>query len=302
MILIIGGVVTSSFVIGLNRWILDPNAPRPDASAAGTLLLAISVSGLAIIVGLGMHVARSIVVREPLWEERYRGPSVIALLVLAIVAANAASVSVAGDVLALTEGRPPTAAGSVVLLTVTQAALLAVAGLFVAAPRALAGLRFVPERGLWRSVGLGVLLAVPAWIGAQLLALISARLLEPFGLRPDEGVAEAAISLVDPFVLAIALMVVAPVAEELFFRGIVYNAWLREFGVRRAIIGSAILFALIHGSIFVILPIFGLGIALAVLYRRTGSLPAAMAMHSTFNGITLVLGLLIRYDVIRLPQ
>jgi membrane protease YdiL (CAAX protease family) len=261
----------------------------------------VAIGGLAIIVGLAMHVARAIVVREPLLEGRYRGPSVIALLVLAIIAANAASVSVANDVLAVTQGRPPSTFGALVLLTITQAALLAVAGLFVAAPRALAGLRFVPESGLARSVGLGVLLAVPAWIGAQLLALITAGLLQLVGLRPEEGVAEAAIGLVDPIVLAIALMVVAPVAEEIFFRGIVYNAWLREFGVRRAVIGSAALFALIHGSIFVIPAIFGLGIALALLYRRTRSLPASVAMHATFNGITLALGLLVRFDVIRLP-
>ncbi|HEY8179345.1 MAG TPA: type II CAAX endopeptidase family protein [Candidatus Limnocylindria bacterium] len=261
----------------------------------------IAVSGLAVIVGLAMHVARAIVVREPLWEGRYRGPSVLALLVLAIIAANAASVAVANDVLAVTEQRPPSTVGSLVLLTVTQAALLAVAGLFVAAPRALSGLRFVPERGLLRSLGLGVLLAVPAWIGAQLVAVITARLLELVGQRPAQGVAEAAIGLVDPIVLAIALVVVAPVAEEIFFRGIVFNAWLREFGVRRAIIGSAALFALIHGSIFVMPAIFALGIALALLYQRTGSLPASMAMHATFNGITLALGLLVRFDVIRLP-
>jgi membrane protease YdiL (CAAX protease family) len=280
---------------------LDPDAPRPDSADASLLLVVIAVSGLAVIVGLAMHVARAIVVREPLWEGRYRGPSVIALLVLAIIAANAASVSVAKDVLAVTEGRAPSTLGALVLLTVTQAALLAVAGLFVAAPRALAGLRFASERGLLRSLGLGVLLAVPAWIGAQLLAAITARLLELFGLRPDVGVAEAAINLVDPVVLAIALVVVAPVAEEIFFRGIVYNAWLREFGVWRAVVGSAALFALIHGSIFVIPAIFGLGIALALLYRRTGSLPASMAMHATFNGITLAIGLLVRFEVIRLP-
>ena len=52
----------------------------------------VALGGLAIIVGLVMHVARAIVVREPLWEGRYRGPSVIVLLVLAIIAANAASV------------------------------------------------------------------------------------------------------------------------------------------------------------------------------------------------------------------
>ena len=286
--------------VALNPWILDTNAPRPDPTDAGMALAAISLSLVAVAVGSAMHVARAIVVREPLWEGRYRGPSVFVLLVLAVLAANAASVAVVNDVAAVVEGRAPSALGALVLLTVTQAALLAVAGLFVAAPRALAGLRFVPERGLARSIGLGVLLAVPAWIGAQLLALIGARLLELFDLRPEEGVAEAAIGLVDPIVLVIALVVVAPIAEETFFRGVVYNAWLREFGMRRAIIGSAALFALIHGSIFLILPIFGLGVALAVLYQRTGSLPAAMAMHATFNGVTLILGLLVRYDVIRL--
>ncbi len=84
----------------------DPT--RPEASV---LLLVIAASGLAIIVGLAMHVARAIVVREPLWEGRYRGPSVLALLVLAIIAANAASVSVANDVLAVTQGRPPSTIG-----------------------------------------------------------------------------------------------------------------------------------------------------------------------------------------------
>jgi uncharacterized protein len=301
LILVIGGIAASGLIIPLNRWILDVNAPRPDAADASLLLMVIAVSGLAILLGLAIHVSRALVVREPLWEGRYRGPSVIALLVLAIIAANAASVSVANDVLAVTQGRQPSTLGALVLLTVTQAALLAVAGIFVAAPRALAGLRFIPEHGLWRSVGFGVLLAVPAWIGAQLVAVITARLLELVGLRPEEGVAEAAIGLVDPIVLAIALMVVAPVAEEIFFRGIVYNAWLREFGVRRAVIGSAALFALIHGSIFVVPAIFALGIALALLYRRTGSLPASIAMHATFNGITLALGLLVRFEIIRLP-
>lgn len=301
LIALIGGIALAAVAVSRNPWIVDPNAPRPDPTASGLALAAISLGLVGVILGSAMHVARAIVVREPLSEGRYRGPSVIVLLVLAIIAANAASVAVANDVLAVTQGRAPTTLGAAVLLTVTQASLLAVAGLFVAAPRALAGLRFLPDRGLWRSIGLGVVLAVPAWIGAQLLALIGSRLLELVGLRPEEGVAEAAIGLVDPIVLVVALVVVAPIAEETFFRGIVYNAWLREFGARRAIIGSAALFALIHTSIFLILPIFGLGIALALLYQRTGSLPASMAMHAAFNGITLALGLLVRFDVIRLP-
>jgi membrane protease YdiL (CAAX protease family) len=265
------------------------------------LLVGVTLSATALLLGIGLHIGRALVVREQLSPDRYRGPSLIVLLLLAIIAANLASLSVATDALALIEGQAPSLYGSLVVLTITQAGLLAVAALFVGAPRALDGLRLLPAHGLFRSLGLGVLLAIPAWIGAQLLALIVSRLFELVGMRPDEGIAETAINLVDPAVLIVALVVVAPLAEEIFFRGIVYNAWLREYGPWQALIGSALLFALIHGSLFVLLPIFGLGLALALLYRWTSSLPASIAMHATFNGITLALGLLVRFNIIQLP-
>ncbi|HET6745886.1 MAG TPA: type II CAAX endopeptidase family protein [Candidatus Limnocylindria bacterium] len=299
--LIAGGLAGAIAVVGLNAWVLDVAQPRPTDEDSGLVLTGVTLSAVAVLLGIGLHIGRSLVAREALALDRYRGPSLIVLLMLAIVAANFASLSVVNDALALTEGRAPSIYGSLVILTITQAAMLGVAAIFVAAPRALEGLSLLPAKGLFRSMGLGLLLAIPAWIGAQLLAVIVARLLELAGLRPDEGIAEVAINLVDPVVLAIALVIVAPVAEEIFFRGIVYNAWLREYGPRRALMGSAILFALIHGSIFVLVPIFALGVALAVVYRGTGSLPAAIAMHAGFNGITLCLGLLVRYNVIQLP-
>ncbi|MEX1156278.1 MAG: CPBP family intramembrane glutamic endopeptidase [Chloroflexota bacterium] len=105
----------------------------------------------------------------------------------------------------------------------------------------------------------------------------------------------------DPTVVLVAFVVVAPIAEELFFRGVAYNAWIRERGPRFALYGSAVLFALIHGSVFALVPIFALGIALALVYRRTGSLPAAMAMHAGFNAISVVLTLLVRQGILNLP-
>ena len=62
---------------------------------------------VGVTLGSAMHVARAIVVREPLPDGRYRGPSVIILLVLAVAAANAASVAVANDVLAVMQGGAP---------------------------------------------------------------------------------------------------------------------------------------------------------------------------------------------------
>jgi membrane protease YdiL (CAAX protease family) len=126
-------------------------------------------------------------------------------------------------------------------------------------------------------------------------------LLQAVGLEPEVGIAEQALSRADPLVLVLALVVVAPIAEEIFFRGVVYNAWLREYGPRAALYGSAVLFAVIHGSLFLFLPIVTLGVALVLVYRATGSLPAAMALHAGFNGITVLLGLLVRFGVLDLP-
>jgi uncharacterized protein len=209
--------------------------------------------------------------------------------------------SAARDVAALLGDGELTPLGTLAILSVTQLALLGAAALFVVAPRALAGVPVLPAAGLWRSVGLGLALAIPAWIGAQLIGVIVIRLLDLVGVQPEVGVAEEALARADPLILAFALVVVAPVAEEIFFRGVAYNAWLREYGPRQALFGSAILFGFIHGSVFLFVPIVGLGIMLALLYRATGSLPAAIALHAGFNGITVLLGLLVRFDVLDLP-
>lgn len=300
LILAGGGVVV--FALGTAAGLLSGDLLQPGtAPGAVAALIAFILGGVALVVGLVMHAARSIVVRETLPPGRYRGPSVIVLWLLATVAANLAVVPVASDLSRLLAGNQPSAYGTAVTLTVTQAGLVGTAVLLVYAPRALAGLRLVPRRGLVRSMVLGLALAVPAWIGAQVIGYLTIRLLEPFGMQPELGIADAALQNADPVVLVMALVVVAPIAEELFFRGVVYNAWEREYGMSRALYGSAILFAVIHGSIFVIPSIFALGIVLAILFRSTRSLPATIMLHAGFNGITVLIALLVRFNVLDIP-
>lgn len=300
LILAGGGVVV--FALGTTAGLLSADVLQPGtASDAVAALIALILGGVALVVGLVMHAARSIVVREVLPPERYRGPSIIVLWGLATVAASLAVVPVTPELSRLLTGDRPSAYGTAVTLTATQAGLVATAALLVYAPRALAGLRLVPPRGLVRSMVLGLALAIPAWIGAQVIGYLTVRLLEPFGMQPEVGLADAALRNADPVVLVIALVVVAPFAEELFFRGVVYNAWEREYGMTRALYGSAILFAVIHGSIFVIPSILALGIVLAILFRSTRSLPATIMLHAGFNGITVLIALLIRFNVLDIP-
>jgi membrane protease YdiL (CAAX protease family) len=301
LVLIAGGVLVTAAVLAVAPGALSAVFGSDGAERAVSVLTWLIVGGLALLVGLLAHAARSVVVREAMPADRYRGPSILVLLVLAVIAANLALVPAASEVAALLGGEELSMVGTVAILTVTQLGLLGAAALFVLAPRALAGVRLLPERGLVRSIGLGLALALPAWIVAQLIGVAVIALLQAVGLEPEVGIAEQALSRADPLVLVLALVVVAPIAEEIFFRGVVYNAWLREYGPRAALYGSAVLFAVIHGSLFLFLPIVTLGVALVLVYRATGSLPAAMALHAGFNGITVLLGLLMRFGVLDLP-
>lgn len=300
--LIVAGVTAGLALVGANPHLLaGDDAPLDDPARLVTVLTWLVLAGVAVLLGLVMNAVRSVVVRETLPARRYRGPSIVVLLLLAIIAANMAAVSVAGDLAALMGAGDLSRVGTLLSLTVTHLGLLGSVLLFIVVPRALDGLSVLPARGLWRSVALGLALAVPAWIGAQLVGAVVLRLLELIGLRPETGIAEVALSRADPVALVVALVLVAPVVEELFFRGVAFNAWLREYGRKRALYGSAILFGLIHGSIFLVVPIVALGIMLGLLYQATRSLPAAIALHAGFNGITVTLALLVRFGVVDIP-
>lgn len=77
--------------------------------------------------------------------------------------------------------------------------------------------------------------------------------------------------------------IIAPLAEEMVFRGIVYNRLDRLFGRMIAIIGSALLFGVYHGNIVQALYGFILGLLIAVLYERYGSFVVPVLIHGAAN-------------------
>ncbi len=80
--------------------------------------------------------------------------------------------------------------------------------------------------------------------------------------------------------------VAAPFIEEVLFRGLVLTGLLRSVSVPVAVVWSALLFALMHPS-HSWPPVFLLGIATALLYRRSGFLPASMLLHATYNYVVV---------------
>jgi membrane protease YdiL (CAAX protease family) len=89
---------------------------------------------------------------------------------------------------------------------------------------------------------------------------------------------------------AVILMavVVAPIAEEVIFRGYFYGVIRRYGGRIPALLISSLLFAAIHIHLPSVPGLFLLAIILCLLYERTGSLWAPIALHAAFNASTIV--------------
>jgi len=99
---------------------------------------------------------------------------------------------------------------------------------------------------------------------------------------------------VSPLVILLALAVIQPVCEELFFRGYLFRAIVRASSASRAILASAVLFGAFHvvaTSLLVgrFLPSTFLGLMLGWVCWRTGSVLPGMLLHVCHNGLLLMI-------------
>jgi membrane protease YdiL (CAAX protease family) len=83
--------------------------------------------------------------------------------------------------------------------------------------------------------------------------------------------------------LAFLAVVVAPVTEELLFRGILYPFVKQQGHPGLALWGTAILFGALHLNLMTFVPLTFLGLVLAWLYDTTDNLLAPIFGHSLFN-------------------
>lgn len=286
-------------LLGNPEMLSEDQTPESAQRLIGPLLL-LGLGGLLLIAGLVMNAVRAVIVRAALPPERYRGPAIFVLLLLALILGNLVGLAAGADAISLVSGGRLTTGGTLVLVTAIQVGMLTVVGGLVSLPRALAGLHLAPPGQVGRGILLGVGLTIPAWIGATLISVLVALVLQALKLAPGPELVDEVVNRGDPTALLVGFVVVAPIAEELFFRGVVFNAWERERGTRVAVYGSALLFAAIHGAVLFV-PVLFLGIVLAHLYRATRSLPATMAVHAGFNAISLGLVLLVRLRILDLP-
>lgn len=88
--------------------------------------------------------------------------------------------------------------------------------------------------------------------------------------------------------LAFSVVIVAPVVEEIIFRGYIYKVTKRFTARIFSTVVSAVLFSVVHNYIPGLLPLAFLAILLTISYEMTGSLWAPISIHALFNASTLI--------------
>ena len=115
------------------------------------------------------------------------------------------------------------------------------------------------------------------------------------GEAPTQEVVEAATDAVRPLerlLMVLGVVLLAPVSEELVFRGVLLGALRRTRSDRFAVVVSAAVFAGVHlldpNAVLAVPFLFVTGIVLGKSVVATGRLGRAIAIHAGFNGVTVL--------------
>ena len=88
------------------------------------------------------------------------------------------------------------------------------------------------------------------------------------------------------FLEVVAIAILAPVVEEILFRGILLHRWAARWGSTTGVVVSSALFAILHIEF---IGHFVFGVTMAMLYVRTRSLWAPIAAHVLNNSLVMAL-------------
>ena len=134
------------------------------------------------------------------------------------------------------------------------------------------------ERTPWSRIWMETAVAIVVCLGVGVLWTMVLK--AGYFLDPDQM--SAGSFNIDPWILALLAVVAAPLLEEPLFRGFVCRTMLGFWSRKHAVIGSALIFAIVHpGTSFP--PVFLLGLASAVLFVRSRSILPGIVLHALYN-------------------
>jgi membrane protease YdiL (CAAX protease family) len=142
------------------------------------------------------------------------------------------------------------------------------------------GLRAPDWRGAWPWI-----VALLSWDG---LVFAVAKFYPP---EVDEGMLEW-MTQYTTFQLVILVVLLGPLLEELFCRGVLFSSLVHTWGVKVAVIGPSVLWAILHTTLnaWVMFSIAVAGVLLALIRWKSGSVVLPWALHAAWNLLVLLSG------------
>jgi membrane protease YdiL (CAAX protease family) len=298
-----GRAAPGLFVVGWLSSILGLGLIIVGGLANNVLLVRVLGAGLlslGLIAGAGNQA-----IERRARGEAYAGPSPIIVFAAILVVTNFVAALLGPVLLALFDALALDTSGPVAQLVaglLTALVGIGLVRLLVVGTGALSWSEMQirrPNRKALDDLATGAALAIPT-IG---LTLIVARVLllifqvEPESPLPPTGqISGLLLQLVTG-------AMIAPIWEEIVYRGFSLTAWQRSLGADRAIVRASLLFALAHvvgiqaGSLGEAIGLIAVGAlsrlpvawVLGLVFVRRRSIWASIGLHATFNGVLLIL-------------
>jgi membrane protease YdiL (CAAX protease family) len=275
----------------------------------GSVVAAILAGGAPVVLTVGLALlslglvagAGSQAIERRARGGAWTGPSPVLVFVATIPVSYLAAILV-GAVLEALGVDAPRAAADLLIVAIQAAVTIGLVALLVVGTGALSwremGLHASPARAVadlaWGAVFAGPVIAATVVVTGILVAI--------FGVTPDSPLPPTG-ETTGLLLHLIAGAVIAPLSEEVLFRGVATTAWVRTYGVTPGIVRAAVFFALAHvlllggstvaeATAVAIVAFAGrlpVALVLGWVYVRRRSLWAAIGLHGAFNGILLVL-------------
>ena len=149
------------------------------------------------------------------------------------------------------------------------------------------------NQGSWADMGLrkfrpgSLALGCGLMIGSWIFNLGYGFFIGLFDLQVQPDFAPLFDGTISPNLIFLGGAIVAPMVEEIIFRGFIFAGLRQRYGWVKSALMSSALFALIHFQPAAILPIFILGLIFSYLYHLSGSIWPAVIMHMSTNALGL---------------
>lgn len=147
------------------------------------------------------------------------------------------------------------------------------------------------KKAKWSSLGLNrfsfenLMVGFGIMVAAYIVIIIHNVTLALLGIAPQSEYLMALFDMdIDLWVLGVAIVIAAPIAEEIFFRSFVYGGLEKKYGWQKAMWISALIFGAAHMQLVAFIPTFLMGLVLAYIYQRSRSVIPSMILHFAVNG------------------